>query len=195
MLRIRRIWQLANNKANYDDQYELGVEQLTNDFANMEYVNPKPMHGNEWFIGDIIPFERCAYIVNINSDGASAYFHFIRLTTAVMWDPILRKKLVVTQQDFVSDTYTKTLTNTISLPIYHSDMGYWPFKGSFFYFVKGTVYFLHDPLADMTDTCNFSDDRCDNSGLVDPCARDTPLFNTGTTWETYSYLASSATGN
>lgn len=95
-LRIRRIWQLENNKANYDDENELGVEQLTNDFANMEYVNPVALHGHEWFLGDVIPFERCAYIVNINSDGANAFYTFIRLTTAVMWDSILGKKLVVT---------------------------------------------------------------------------------------------------
>ena len=42
VLRIRRIWQLANNKAVYDDEEELTVEQLSNDFANNEYVNPAP---------------------------------------------------------------------------------------------------------------------------------------------------------
>jgi len=160
----------------------------------MEYVNPVPMGGHEWFIGDVIPFERCAYIVNINSDGTDAFYTFIRLTTAVMWDPILGKKLVVTQQDHKSEKFTQALTSSTTLPLYHTDMGYWPYKGSFFYFVKGSIYLFHDDQADMTDTCDFSDDRCDNSALKDPCSRDTPLFNNAdplTNFQTKSYSISS----
>ena len=40
VLRIRRIWQLENCQATYQDETELGVTQNENNFANMEYVNP-----------------------------------------------------------------------------------------------------------------------------------------------------------
>lgn len=45
----------------------------------------------------------------------------------------------------------------------------------------------------MTDTCDFSDDRCDNSALKDPCSRETPLFNNAdplTQFLTASYAVS-----
>lgn len=58
-------------------------------------------------------------------------------------------------------------------------MGYWPHKGSFFWFNKGNMYLKHDATADMTDTCDNSVSRCDRSSNVDVCSRDTPLFPTG----------------
>ena len=98
VLRIRRIWQLANNKAVFDDEVELGVEQLSNDFASVEYVNQVNQNSNEWFVGDVVPFERCAYIVNFDSVSATNKFYttFTRLQTWVRWDPIKKKKLVLT---------------------------------------------------------------------------------------------------
>ena len=89
VVRLRRIWQLASKGAAlgiYDDE----AGQLTNDFANMEYRNPAPQNGNEWFAGDVVPFENCAYVVNLNSDGTSKYYRFSRLQTAVRYDPILK---------------------------------------------------------------------------------------------------------
>ena len=76
-------------------------------------------------------------------------------------------------------------------------MGYWPFKGAFFYFNKGYIYLIHDPNADTQDWCECPPDnfditttpstlceatlnRCDTSRMVDPCHRDNPLFATGT---------------
>ena len=96
VLRIRRIWQLANDNTNYDDSTELGETQMRNEFANMEYTNPAAIGSTEWFLGDIVPFERCAYIVNMNSDGTDCFYTFSRLMTYVKWDPILDYKLVVT---------------------------------------------------------------------------------------------------
>lgn len=55
-------------------------------------------------------------------------------------------------------------------------MGYWPHKGSFFYFNQGSITLWYDSSADRTDTCANDQDRCYTSALVDPCARDTPLF-------------------
>lgn len=80
----------------------------------MEYINPAPKNGNEWFVGDVVPFERCAYIVNINVDNSvhdTKYYTFSRLQTAVRWDPILKLKKVVTQEDFTSQTFTEALSN------------------------------------------------------------------------------------
>ena len=37
----------------------------------MEYINRNPVNVQEWFSGDVVPFERCAYIVNMNSDGTT----------------------------------------------------------------------------------------------------------------------------
>lgn len=83
MLRVRRIWQMQSEGATlgvYDDENENGQTQIVNDFANMEYVNPVPIAANgEWFVGDVVPFERCAYIVNMNSDGTDKFYTFIRL--------------------------------------------------------------------------------------------------------------------
>ncbi len=69
VMRVRRIWQLESKGASlgiFDDEQG----QSTNDFANMEYKNPFPQNPKEWFVGDVIPFENCAYIVNMNYNGA-----------------------------------------------------------------------------------------------------------------------------
>lgn len=156
MLRIRRIWQLENCQASYQDEFELGAEQLENNFANMEYSNPSPQNGNEWFMGDVVPFERCAYIVNMNSDGTDAFFNFHRLQTAIKWDPILKIKKVVTQVDHTSPTQTLALgsSNNLSfIPNYVVEIGYWPHKGAFFYFNRGYMFLIHDPEADTQDFC------------------------------------------
>jgi hypothetical protein len=89
--------------------------------------------------------------------------------------------------------YTAAMTaNVDDFPIHHIEIGYWPLKGSFFYFVKGKLYLKHDPSADKTDTCdptylaaNSAIGRCDRSTLKDPCARTTPLFANSThpTWD------------
>ena len=103
----------------------------------MEVKNKNPKNGNEWFVGDIIPFERCAYIVNMNGDNSKKYYQFSRLQTAARWDPILKVKKVVTQVDHSSDVYEVPQNNVEDFPIKHVEFGYWPLKGSFFYFVKG----------------------------------------------------------
>jgi len=171
------------------------VTQNANDFANMEYLNPAPKNGNEWFSGDVVPFERCAYIVNLNSDGSNKYYNFHRLQTWIKWDPILKYKKVVTQVDHSSTEHSVALDNSgfSDIPHYHVEIGYWPHKGVFFYFSKGYIYLIHDPNADMTDfcecppdvstgntACDETENRCDTSRMVDPCANDTPLFAAGT---------------
>ena len=42
VLRVRRIWQLAGNQVPYNDEFESTstTQQVRNDYANMEYVNP-----------------------------------------------------------------------------------------------------------------------------------------------------------
>jgi len=134
MIRIRRIWQLESKGLAlkvYDD--EAGTE-IKNNFANMEVKNTRFKNKSEWFVGDIVPFERCAYIVNMNSDGTNKFYNFMRLQTAVRWDPILKEKKVVTQIDHTSDEYTVPLNADKDLPMRHIEIGYWPLKGSFFYF-------------------------------------------------------------
>ena len=200
VFRLRRIWQLASKGIVYDDENEQGVQQLYNDFANMEYVNPYPVDAREWFVGDVVPFERCAYVVNMNSDGTNRYYVFSRIQTAVRWDPILKVKKVVTQEDHTSDRFSRSMgtnVNQSDLPDYYVEMGWWPQKGSFFYFNRGFIHLKHDPDADMQDycecppedfdadtmtattTCEATLNRCDTSQMVDPCARDTPLFASG----------------
>ena len=176
-------------------------------------------NGSEWFVGDVVPFENCAYIVNMNSDGTSKYYRFMRLMTAVRWDPILKVKKVVTQRDHISDEYTKPLSDTDAthyedFPIKNIEFGYWPHKGSFFWFVKGRLYLKHDPNADMRDPCDPKTlsvettwNQCDRSVLTDPCHRDYPLFlnstgkrpngsnNPTTTLMHASYAVSSNTNN
>ena len=72
--------------------------------------------------------------------------------------------------------FSTALSASNTLPSYHTEMGYWPHKGSFFFFLEGKITLMHDSTADMTDTCDDDVDRCYTSALVDPCARDTPLF-------------------
>lgn len=167
----------------------------------MEYINPAPYNDNEWFSGDVVPFERCAYVVNLNSDSTNTkYYNFHRLQTAIRYDPILQYKKVVTQVDHSSDTYSRALDSSLvsDIPLYHVEIGYWPHKGAFFYFNKGYIYLIHDPNADMQDFCECPPDgfdvvngipsnvceetvnKCDTSRMVDPCHRDHPLFAAGT---------------
>ena len=54
---------------------------------------------DQWFAGDVIPFENCAYIVNMQYFGGKQHYSFHRLTTATRWDKYKKKKLVVTQLD------------------------------------------------------------------------------------------------
>ena len=138
--RVRRLWQMASTKLAYDDVNEQGEEQAKNDFANMEYINKHPVNEQEWFSGDVVPFERCAYIVNMNSDGTTGQYVFSRLTTAVRWDPVLKYKKVVTQEDHTSQVYTAALDSDedrSDIPDYYVEMGWWPQMGSFFYFNRG----------------------------------------------------------
>lgn len=79
------------------------------------------------------------------------------------------------------------------MPLYHVEMGYWPFKGSFFWFNRGSLYLKHDSNADMTDACEDPNNRCDFSAVKDPCSRDTPLFNTGSTMQSKGYTVSTST--
>ena len=72
-------------------------------------------------------------------------------------------------------------------------MGYWPHKGSFFFFDKGYIYLFQDVDADTQDYCECPDatssnddcvnteNLCDTSKAKDPCAIATPLFASGTT--------------
>lgn len=112
VMRVRRIWQLESKGASlniFDDEQG----QSTNDFANMEYINKVPQDPAEWFVGDVIPFENCAYIVNMNYDSNAdrKVYRFSRLTTAVRWDPVFKRKKVVTQESHMSDAYTRSLGN------------------------------------------------------------------------------------
>ena len=75
--------------------------------------------------------------------------------------------------------FSTALSASNTLPSYHTEMGYWPHKGSFFFFLEGKITLMHDSTADMTDTCDDDVDRCYTSALVNPCARDTPLFAAG----------------
>ena len=67
VVRIRRVWQLASKGASlgvYDDE----AGQVVNQFANNEITLSKTTNkgtcvSDQWFAGDIIPFENCAYIV------------------------------------------------------------------------------------------------------------------------------------
>ena len=128
--------------------------QNENNFANMEYESPAQYNGNEWFAGDVVPFERCAYIVNLNSDGTTKYYNFHRLQTAIRWDPILKIKKVVTQVSDASELASHSVAlgsdaYASDIPKYHVEMGYWPHKGAFFYFNRGVLFLIHDPNADM----------------------------------------------
>ena len=61
---------------------------------------------------------------------------------------------MVTQIDFESTIYEKAIDSEKDLPIKHVEIGYWPLKGAFFYFVKGHILLKHDTTADTTDTCD-----------------------------------------
>ena len=134
VVRFRRIWQLeskGNTLGVYDDENENGSQQVINDFANMEYTSSATVNGvvQDWFIGDVIPFERCAYILNMNYDATNSIkkYRVSRLLTAVKWDPILKVKKVVTQEGDIYD-YTQAVdASAVSdIPDYVPEIGYWP---------------------------------------------------------------------
>jgi hypothetical protein len=68
------------------------------------------------------------------------------------------------------------LSSSNTLPTYHTEMGYWPRIGSFFFFLEGSLTLMHDSNSVIPDSCEDDVDRCYTSHQVDPCARDTPLF-------------------
>ena len=113
-------------------------------------------------------------------------YRFSRLRTAIMWDPILKQKLVVTQEDYTSHDFEETLgtdTTDNDFPLKAVEFGYWPQKGAFFYFSKGYVFFKQDPAAYTIDTCGVEfENFCDRSSDISHCERDEPLFKG--TWDT-----------
>ena len=132
------------------------------------------------------------------------HYRFHRLTTATRWDKYKKKKLVVTQLDHTSDDYTLNLSGEAEadddFPIKFVEMGYWPYKGSFFWFVKGSLFLKNDNDATTDDPCdatflsnNAGATRCDRSDrnkIKDPCDRNTPLFATGATLNHKKYAVS-----
>jgi hypothetical protein len=94
VVRIRRVWQLESKGytplGTYDDEYYDPADptnrvaaslQLKNQFANMEISIPNKItetsvknacKDDEWFVGDVVPFENCAYIVQFNTNAAAS---------------------------------------------------------------------------------------------------------------------------
>lgn len=66
VIRIRKVWHFKNQKASYDDTRN--DAESTNDANQYVHANPAPRNGHDFFIGDVVPFQNCAYIVNYNID-------------------------------------------------------------------------------------------------------------------------------
>ena len=83
--------------------------------------------------------------------------------------------------------YTETgkgSTKDIPLDLEDFEINWSPYWGSFYYFVKGQINFLHDTAADRTDACN--DYACDQNQVPNYCDRDVKLFTGGSDFSIFS---------
>ena len=64
-MRIRRIWQFPNPGTSYEDN--VPADPVLQDSFQVIYTNPNPINADGWFMGDVVPFTRCSYVVNLAS--------------------------------------------------------------------------------------------------------------------------------
>jgi len=83
-MRIREAYSLANPNNNYEDLD--ATENVQRQFIFEDDVTATNNYG--WFIGDIIPFQTCAYVVKLTSDAnaATKYYTFERYQQYITWN-------------------------------------------------------------------------------------------------------------
>ena len=59
------------------------------------HANPAPRHGHDFFVGDVVPFQNCAYIVNFNidKDNKTKFYTFERYLMNIEYDATLERKI------------------------------------------------------------------------------------------------------
>lgn len=123
----------------------------------------------QWFIGDLVPMQSCAYVVNMNAKGSGATksYSFQRLMMSIQYDTTINKKKVLLVPDaaFISANVASPSAN--DLPRTHIPINYfWKWR-AFYWFNNGRLIIKQDSSYTQTG---------------DPCQRDTPVFNpTGAT--------------
>ncbi len=174
VMRIREAYALSNPGNNYVDL--VGSENDQRQFIFEEDVTVANNYG--WFVGDVVVFQTCAYVVRMQSDASSAaskVFNFDRYQQYITWNATSESKQMTIERDHV-ETFTKTdHAGWSDMPMYMTEINFNPYWGAFYYFSKGYMYLLIDTAADIRDSCE--DFKCDQNMVTNYCSRENWLFD------------------
>ena len=72
VMRLRRAWHLPYYSATgpYDDEEDGTTNQNRQELITVHNPTDKT-DAHQWFAGDVVPFQHCAYLVNFNSQDES----------------------------------------------------------------------------------------------------------------------------
>jgi hypothetical protein len=100
------------------------------------YTNPNIINADGWFLGDVVPFSRCAYVVNLASSSSGGtltkYYTFEQVLMDIEFDSVANAKRVMVNQAF-SKTYTTTGDTSYDMPIQNYEINWYPYWSSFYY--------------------------------------------------------------
>ena len=201
VIRLTKAWHLPyyNTAGTYDDHEDGATNDERQEIFSIP--NPSDTSGN-WFSGDFVPFQQCAYIVAMHSDsdGSAKYYSFMRYNMRIEYDSTLEHKTVVSGPEAPGDAYalfkyesgvepwnTATdlantsgtkLKNFRDFPRHHVPIQFVPYWGSFVWLSRNYIVLKVDTTYD-TRTKSDVDSSAKDGYMMnqDPCARTTPLFN------------------
>jgi hypothetical protein len=178
VIAINQFWQLPHSGVpDYDDLRTGSADPLINDFLRVPYTNPMigPTYSDlpeqstyQWFVGDIVPMQSCAYVVNMNSIGWAGTFKvaysFQRIMMSIQYDYTLQSKkvMIVPDAPFIVAPAVPAYDD---LPLNHQSGSrinyYWRWR-AFYWFKNGMIHIKQDSSYIATNS---------------PCNRATPVFN------------------
>ena len=97
VMRIREAYSLANPGNQYVDL--VGDENVQRQFIFEDDVSDTNNYG--WFVGDVIPFQTCAYVVKMQSDSnaATKTITFERYQQYITWNATSEGKQMTIERD------------------------------------------------------------------------------------------------
>ena len=104
-MRIREAYALVNPGNNHVDL--TGTQNEQRQFIFEDQVTSDNNYG--WFVGDVVPFQTCAYVVRMtsNANADEKYFSFDRYQQYITWNATSEDKQMTIEIDH-TNTYTKT---------------------------------------------------------------------------------------
>jgi hypothetical protein len=160
---ISHFWQLPHvwdfntySSLDYNDIRYGQADPLINDYMEVLYNNPMtgPTYSDlpnqatyPWFVGDIVPMQSCAYVVNMNSIGWTGTFKvaysFQRIMMSVQYDTTIhaKKVLIVPDAAFIVAPAVPAFDD---MPLKHVQINYYWKWRAFYWFMNGKVHVKQD---------------------------------------------------